>query len=406
MLWKKLNRFWRACLIEKSRKFLLTMTGIVIVMTTGCKNKTDEFSDVELTTLDTRTYPSSESEYVDTENIVEICQDVRDDAAQAGTLNGLEIKRRIIARLGEDGYVAVDGENQIDMTGAEQALAFCKAVDKKEKDNLTVIVITDLGFRKYDMETEGGNVNIVRGYYQYDQSGHIQYASAVNYAADIWQYTEEGYLLFAGSYVPDELYVLTLSDVQEYTALRILPLDETCRKLNRTYIQPVSYEKNNMFLTDWSEENFGYLDFYDMFDIFYPLIYGQNVPYAADENLDVGAVYRIPKDEFETVIMTYFDIDSATLQSKTTYFPEDETYEYKPRGFYEIEYPEIPYPEVVDYSENPDGMLTLTVNVVFPERLTSKVYAHEVVIRPLDGGGIQYVSNHIILSEDKIENEK
>ncbi len=30
----------------------------------------------------------------------------------------------------------------------------------------------------------------------------------------------------------------------------------------------------------------------------------------------VGAVYRIPKDDFESVIMAYFNIDSETLQSK------------------------------------------------------------------------------------------
>lgn len=30
----------------------------------------------------------------------------------------------------------------------------------------------------------------------------------------------------------------------------------------------------------------------------------------------------------------------------------------------------------------------------------SKVYAHEVVIRPLEDGGVQYVSNQIIPSED------
>ena len=73
------------------------------------------------------------------------------------------------------------------------------------------------------------------------------------------------------------------------------------------------------------------------------------------------------------------------------------------RGFYEVEYPEIPYPEVVDYSENADGTLTLIVNVVFPEQLTSKVYVHEVVIRPLADGGFQYVSNHIIPSDDNYE---
>ena len=145
------------------------------------------------------------------------------------------------------------------------------------------------------------------------------------------------------------------------------------------------------------------MDFYDLFDQFYPLVNGRQVPYEMDENFGNGAVYKIPKDEFENVMKHYINIDSRTLQSKTIFYPEDETYEYKPRGFYEIEYPEYPYPEVVQYTENSDRTITLTVNVVFPYAGISKVYAHEVVIRPLEGGGFQYVSNHIIPSEENGE---
>ena len=122
--------------------------------------------------------------------------------------------------------------------------------------------------------------------------------------------------------------------------------------------------------------------------------------YVADDNLSVSAVYQIPKEEFESVIMKYFNIDSETLQSKTIYDSENLTYEYKPRGFEEVEYPEYPYSEVVGFTENNDGTITLTANVVFPYAGDSKVYAHEVVVRPLENGRVQYVSNRIIPSED------
>ena len=107
--------------------------------------------------------------------------------------------------------------------------------------------------------------------------------------------------------------------------------------------------------------------------------------------------------ELERVILPYFDIDSETLQSKTIYNAEDKTYEYKPRGFEEVEYPEYPYSEVIGFTENGDGTLTLTANVVFPYVGDSKVYAHEVVVRPLENGEVQYVSNRIIPSEDNCE---
>ena len=129
----------------------------------------------------------------------------------------------------------------------------------------------------------------------------------------------------------------------------------------------------------------------------------EDVKGRGDDNLAVSAVYRIPKEEFESVIMKYFNIDSETLQSKTVYYSEDSTYEYKPRGFEEVEYPEYPYSEVVDFTENSDGTITLTANVVFPYAGDSKVYAHEVVVRPLEDRGVQYVSNQIIPSEDNYE---
>ena len=240
---------------------------------------------------------------------------------------------------------------------------------------------------------------LVRSYYKYE-NGNMKREVTGSYQAEYWNYTEDGYLMFSGVWFSEELYVLTLSGAEEHTALRVQPLDETYRELSRKYLLPIGFEQNNMFIVDWSEDDFGDLNFYDMYDLLYPKVNGTYTPYVADDNLGVGAVYRIPKDDFESVIMAYFNIDSETLQSKTIYYAEDETYEYKPRGFEEVEYPEYPYSEVVGFTKNSDGTLTLTANVVFPYAGDSKVFAHEVVVRPLENGGVQYVSNRIIPSED------
>ncbi len=53
------------------------------------------------------------------------------------------------------------------------------------------------------------------------------------------------------------MYVMTLSDVKEYAALRVEPLDEACREWNEKALLPVGYECNNLFLTDWDETDFG-----------------------------------------------------------------------------------------------------------------------------------------------------
>lgn len=132
-------------------------------------------------------------------------------------------------------------------------------------------------------------------------------------------------------------------------------------------------------------------------------MYEQPVPFIPDNHLDEGEVYRIPAEVFEYVIESHFLIDHEELRKRAAYFPEDQTYEYRPRGFYEVEYPKIPYPEVISYRENSDGTLTLTVNAVYPEENTSRAYTHKTVIRPLDNGGFQYVSNQIMFPEGGYE---
>ena len=344
-------------------------------------------------------YPSDKNDSADAERIAEILSNIYDEAVKTNTLGSLETLRCMVARLGENGYVAVDSENQVDMTGAEQAIKFCKAVEEKKSATLTIIVVMEMGIRKFDLKTEGGSVNVVRGYYQYDRNGSLQNRSTVSYPADFWQYTEEGYLIFEGSYFSDESYILTLSDTPEHTMLRILPLDEKCREYNRKYILPVGYEQNNLFLCNWSEDDFGDLDFYDLFDRFYPIVYSQPVPYTADENSGAGAVYQIPEELFENVIVEHFHVGIETLRSKTTYSSELAAYEYRPRGFDEAEYPDIAYPEVVSYTENGDGTVTLHVNAVYPDGNMSKEFSHTTVIRPLSEDSFQYVSNEIILPE-------
>lgn len=339
--------------------------------------------------------------------VIEIGYELFRNAEEAGRMDDLEMFRSIVNQFGNHGYAAVDGRNQIDMAEPEQVISFCGKVDAKEEGELTILKINDLegvldGIVKYDLTTKDGEVEATTSYYKYKDQD-MEKVSTAGFHADRWEYTEDGYLMFSGSYFSEQLYVLTMSEASEYAAFRVLPLDETCRELNRQYILPAGYERNNLFLVDWNENDFGTLDFYDLYDLFYPRVNGGQIPYGMDDNLGVGAVYRIPEDEFENIIQRYINIDSGTLQSKTVFYLEDGTYEYKPRGFYEVEYPEYPYPEVVQYTENSDGTITLTVNVVFPYAGISKVYAHEVVVRPLEGGEVQYVSNRIIPSEENQE---
>ena len=390
---KRTVQYWRIGFIAISIMMLLSVSG--------CSDT--HLEDEQVVESEIAVQDQQQNVKDNEDEIIEICSQLYKKASEENKIADLEMIRIIVNQFGENGYPAVDSRNQIDMTEAEQVEWFCEMVDTQEEAEITIIEVSYLGgFVKYDLETKDGNVDVVRSYYKYE-NGNMKREVTGSYQAEYWNYTEDGYLMFSGVWFSEELYVLTLSGAEEHTALRVQPLDETYRELSRKYLLPIGFEQNNMFIVDWSEDDFGELNFYDMFDLLYPKVYGTNIPYVADDNLGVGAAYQIPKDDFERVILPYFDIDSETLQSKTIYNAEDKTYEYKPRGFEEVEYPEYPYSEVIGFTENGDGTLTLTANVVFPYVGDSKVYAHEVVVRPLENGEVQYVSNRIIPSEDNWE---
>ena len=387
MLSKKIVRFLKSGCLIISIGFWMEISG--------CKGNTEEpVASESVEIVDERKID---------DNFINIPIDIYVEAAKNNELTDMETVCKVIKRFGECGYAAVDCENRVDMTQMQSVMDFCDSVENQKEAEVTIIQVSSLGgFSVYHLQTENGVVHVKRCYYGY-KDGIMKSEDEGEYQTDYWRYTDDGYLMFSGTYFSEELYVLTLSSAEEHVAFRILPLDAKCRELNEKYLLPIGYELNNMFLVDWNEDDFGDLNFYDMFDLLYPKLHNEKFPYVADDNLGIGAVYHIPKTEFENVIMEYFNIDSETLQSKTVYDSEDSTYEYKPRGFEEVEYPEYPYSEVIGYTENSDGTITLTANVVFPYSGNSKVYAHEVVIRPLEDGRVQYVSNRIIPSEDNSE---
>lgn len=332
----------------------------------------------------------------DSEQIAELYRDIYEKAVQENTLGDLEVTRNIVNRLGEHGYCAIDTENQnqLNMTHPELLEKFCEKVEEKEKGEATYCSIAeDGGFVRFDFETSEGKVSITRSVLSWND-GKPQIAYENSYDAYKWTYSEEGYLFFE-KWLPEGY-----DGAPGYTAVRIKNLDEECRELNRRYIRPVGYGFNNMFVTEWNENDFATLNFYDLFDVLYPYVYGENTPY---ERSFEGEKYDVPREEFEKVIMSYFKIDSETLQAKTKYL-EEQVYEYRTRGFWDASYsPHTPYPEAVSYEENTDGTITLLVNVVWPEQHLAKAYCHEVVVRPLENGTFQYVSNHIIPSEENVE---
>ncbi len=105
--------------------------SIMAFLMTGCgdgvRNEVqDELSggrDTEAVTLEsagsgTGLPGDGQDEGTDAERIAEVCRDIYVQAAQSGTLGSIETIGRMVDRLGENGYVAASGDNQVDMAGA------------------------------------------------------------------------------------------------------------------------------------------------------------------------------------------------------------------------------------------------------------------------------------------------
>ena len=240
----------------------------------------------------------------------ECYREVYEEALKNGELSTLETEKEIMDCLGEAGYPAVDYDNQIDMVQPEKVEEFCRRVEGKEKGEVTVFVVLDNGgYVRYEMHTENGEVAIAESILTW-QDGEPRQGTADEYAAYSWEYAEKGYLFFE-KYQPEGYDGAT-----GHTALRVKPLDETCRELNRKYILPIGYERNNMFIADWKEQGWGELNFYDLYEIMYQMKYKEQADFDFE---DMKEIRRIPAGDFEKVFQTYFAVESSDLKDNMTY---------------------------------------------------------------------------------------
>lgn len=306
-----------------------------------------------------------------------------------------ECVRQIIKDLGDNGYIAIDNENKVNMTNADYMKQFINAYKLGENAKIYVLRVPySGGLNILEMTSNEGQASIGQTYYSF-RDNHLTESAKSEFETDYFEYTDEGYLLIEGHWPSAQKYVLSLCDEEEYIALRVDPLDEKCRALCNKYMTPIAYGLNNVFISEWNEENYSALDFYDIFEKCYAEIYGKNCPYIMNDDLSVGNEYEIPADEFENVIKRHFTIGTEELRMHCRYDEAGNFYIYRPRGLDEYDYPEIPYPEVVSYVENTDGSITLSVNAVYPNNNTSKLFSHKVTVMEEDGR-IYYLANEIM----------
>lgn len=366
------------CNIYKKLYCMLLLVGIAILLC-SCSNK-NAVTDAEQTVIDFSI--SDENQFIaDLDDIYSSCQDMKCKTEE----EKLNQTRTVIESMGSKGYIAVDVENQINMANAENAEMFLSEVAENRDAGCTILqVMYDKSFVRFDFKSGGNNVMITRRFYVRENNCFVE-KNEENYKAYTWKYTD-GYLFFEryrmGGYDGDSAY----------TALRVEPLDEKLRVLNRKYIKTIGYDSNNLFTTNWDESDMNKINYYDIYEALYKMKYGVSSPYSEE-----GVTYMIEGKLYEKVFQEYLPVSTDVLQHVNVYDVSRQMYQYRTRGMFDHSVtPLVPFPEVVDAEHNADGTITLIVNAVSEKDESGRLFTHKVTIKEKENDGFEYVSNDVL----------
>ena len=101
--------------------------------------------------------------------------------------------------------------------------------------------------------------------------------------------------------------------------------------------------------------------------------------------------WKISAEEFEKIMTTYFPVSVEQLREHRGY--DEGSNSYQSEMIYASPYP--PFGEVVDYTENADGTITLIVDGVLPYYNSYLAFRNTVVVQPFEDGTFRYLSNSI-----------
>ncbi len=281
--------------------------------------------------------------------------------------------QEVVRLLGQAGFVSVTQDTN--MENGEQLEAFYTAYLEKRDAMVTIFDVHMDGligsvtflYRKGELQTyyvgigwQEGGIPMIKD-------------TAVSEIAEI-KLTQKGYFIY--TYKTAMLH----SSLCQYW--RIQPLSDKCRELTQKYIYGLSYMKYNILATNWDNNN--------VEDILVPCMFEDIYRIATGEILQVKND-RIPAKVYENIMTTYFPVSVEQLQKKCGYDRDSDSYQYE--RSYENPYP--PFGEVVDYTENVDGSITLFVDGVWPDYNLDCAFTNEIVVMPFSDGTFRYLSNTI-----------
>lgn len=284
-----------------------------------------------------------------------------------------EQRKAVVEQLGNDGLVSV--AEDVNMQNPERVEAFYTDYLNGQESMVTVFDVQRDGligvltfiFRKGQLQ-----VYYIGVQWKEDGTPEIQSISTNN-VAEI-KLTEKGYFIYAYE------TVIAHGCIRQYW--RISPLSEKCRELTKKYISGLSYLDLEVLAKDWDSSNAGDILTPSLYDVIYRIHTGKILP---------SDTRSIPAEDYESIMTTYFPVTAGQLREHCGYDEDSGSYEYE--KMHVTQYP--PFGEVVDYTENADGTITLIVDGVWPDRNTDLAFRNTVVVQPFEDGTFRYLSNSV-----------
>lgn len=284
-----------------------------------------------------------------------------------------EQRKAVVKKLGENGFVSV--EEDTNMQNYEAIETFYTEYLNGQDSMVTIFKVHRDGligaitfiYRKDKLQTYYVGVRWKEG-----GIPEIQ-GTSISDIAEI-KLTEKGYFIY--SYKT----IIAHASLRQY--FRVKPLSDDCRELTKKYISGLSYVNYNMLVTNWDSSN--------VEDILMPCMYEDIYRIHTGENLRTEN-QEIPAEQYENIMTTYFPVSIEQLRKHCGYIEDSASYPYE--MIYASPYP--PFGEVIDYTENANGTITLMVDGVWSDYNSDCAFTNQIVVQPFEDGTFKYLSNSV-----------
>ena len=340
--------------------------------------------------------------------LLTVCDAARESylAAEKGSTMNVTLSATslasMLASIGSAGYPAQDSKGSLNMQSYPVLDAFAHTASETTEDTEGnyFIVYPDGHISGFMLLRENGLWHLYSSSAAWNEDGSVRIYSEGRYAVGTVRYTQKGWLIYTRD--TSDFDENQRANTDSYVMLRVLPLDSEAKMLCRRYVEPIGYFENNLFTSNWSEANFGPVDFNSLYAYIFGMVNGTDMLSVYNIRHYYKAVggtklYLIPRDTFEYNVDQYFRIDHSFLRSISDYSAAYGGYFFLgyDRDYFNVT-PRTPKPEVVRYTYNTNGTITMVVDAVNPWYGTDRAFRHELTVRPGEGNSFKFVSNTLI----------